>query len=115
MLKTPTKMVKNFNYRFFSQLFKWYIDYEKTKEKDDENEDNLEFLPRIRNWSKTMKQASDVILSNALDASNSLKYDFGLFLGAEFRKKMDTLIHRKTGVFNCKNGCFATYENKKTT
>ncbi len=118
MLKKPTELVKNFNYRFFSQLFKWYIDYEEKKEKKekekvkgDEKEKkeekdkdaNLEFLPTIKDvfHNKTMKTATDIILSSSLDASNSLKYDFGLFLGAEFRKTIDALIQKKTGRYNC--------------
>ncbi|MHA1416767.1 MAG: patatin-like phospholipase family protein [Candidatus Heimdallarchaeaceae archaeon] len=51
--------------------------------------------------SKTLKNAVDKILDKPADALNSLKYEFGFFLGNGAREVIDRLIEERTGVKNC--------------
>ncbi len=104
ILRVPGKVVKNFNYHFFSHLFKWYIEYESKKdEKEEEEEEKLELLTNFEELArnKMLKPVINKVFDNAPEASNSLKFDFGMFIGGEFRKMLDNLIKNKTGIPNC--------------
>ncbi|MHA1116133.1 MAG: patatin-like phospholipase family protein [Candidatus Heimdallarchaeaceae archaeon] len=101
----PLKMIKQANYYILSMFIKFLLYYESRKIKNEKpsNETETTFIPTLRDFvqSKTLKNAVDKILDKPADALNSLKYEFGFFLGNGVREVIDRLIEEKTGVKNC--------------
>ncbi len=107
ILSASIKKAKEINTYFFGLLLKWYLYYETRFKKETDEEENeteeLTFLPSPKDFrrSKTLKEAIDKILNSSNDSLNSLKYEYGFFLGEGARKAIDELIEKKSGIKNC--------------
>ncbi|MHA1853496.1 MAG: patatin-like phospholipase family protein [Candidatus Heimdallarchaeaceae archaeon] len=101
-LKIPLKFLRERPQHVFVLLFKWYL-YNEAKKESKKKEDDLTFLPTPADLarSKTLKNAVDKILNNPTDSFNSLKHEFGFFLGKGLRDTIDHLIEMKSGIKNC--------------
>jgi len=100
--KLPLKAIKDIPYHVFTLLFRWYL-YRESKREDKKREEELTFFPTITDLvhSKTLKNAVDKILNDTKNSLNSLKYEFGFFLGKTLRDAVDKLIEAKCGIKNC--------------
>ncbi|MHA1303438.1 MAG: patatin-like phospholipase family protein, partial [Candidatus Heimdallarchaeaceae archaeon] len=103
ILTVPIKFIKQTNFYFFSLLLKWYLYYESKKNDEEDTDEDISLIPTPKDLarSRTLKNAIDKILDKPFHSFNSLKYEFGFFLGAGFREVIDDLIERKSGIKNC--------------
>ncbi len=101
-LDIPRKSLKNISYQFFALLLKGYLNFEvkKYNSKPHLNEGDLLPIQGILK-SETPSTAASTILKDPLHSLNSLKYQYGFYLGAKARQIFDDLIENKSGIRNC--------------
>lgn len=101
LLGLPKNFFKRSSLQFFSFLLRGYLSYEarKTKKKHFDNSANSLIKELVK--SETISPALTHVLKEPLHSFNSLKYEYGLFLGETLRNMFDDWIEKKSGIKNC--------------
>lgn len=102
LIEIPIRTFKRMSFSIFAMLVQGYLNYElkKTSKKTKNDEFHLISVQEIIK-SETQLQATQTILNQPIHSLNSLKYEYGFFLGATARQLFDQFIENKSGIKNC--------------
>jgi NTE family protein len=102
LLEIPVNRFQSGGLKFFSLILKGFLSYEskKTYSKDSSSENNIFNIKELVH-SETVSPALKKVLADPIHSFNSLKYEYGLFLGKTARDMFDSWIEQKSGIQNC--------------
>ncbi|MHA1222898.1 MAG: patatin-like phospholipase family protein [Candidatus Heimdallarchaeaceae archaeon] len=102
LLEIPTKRFQRGGLQFLSLILKGFLSYEtkKSLSKSSQGDNSLFDVKEIVR-SETVNPALKKILNEPIHSFNSLKYEYGLFLGKTARDMFDLWIEQKSGIKNC--------------
>ncbi len=102
LLEIPVNRFQSGGLKFFSLILKGFLSYEskKTYSKDSSSENNIINIKELVR-SETVSPALKKVLEEPIHSFNSLKYEYGLFLGKTARDMFDSWIEQKSGIQNC--------------
>lgn len=101
-LELPLKTFQRMSYQFFALLLRGYLNFEMRKSGKKSHDEKFHLIPIHEIiQSETQVTAANSILKEPLHSMNSLKYEYGFFLGERARDLFDGFIERKSGIKNC--------------
>jgi NTE family protein len=102
LLELPIKAFQRMSFQFFALLLRGYLNFEMRKSGKKSHDDVFHLIPIHEIiQSETQVTAANSILKEPLHSMNSLKYEYGFFLGEKARNLFDGFIERKSGIKNC--------------
>ena len=102
LLELPFKTFQRMSYQFFALLLRGYLNFEMRKSGKKSHDDMFHLIPIHEIiQSETQVTAANSILKEPLHSMNSLKYEYGFFLGEKARNLFDGFIEKKSGIKNC--------------
>lgn len=102
LLEVPSNRFQRGGLQFLSLILKGFLSHEvkKSYSKDLQNKDTYFNIKELVK-SETISPALNKILKEPIHSFNSLKYEYGLFLGKTARDMFDSWIEQKSGLQNC--------------
>lgn len=102
LLEIPVKTFKRMSFSIFALILQGYLNHELKKTGERTHDDEFHLVP-IHDIMKSETQiaATQAILNKPIHSINSLKYEYGFFLGASARHLFDQFIEDKSGIKNC--------------
>jgi NTE family protein len=102
LIEIPIRTFKRMSFSIFAMLVQGYLNYELKKSSKRTYDDEFNLIPLqdiIK--SETQLQATQTILNEPIHSINSLKYEYGFYLGSAARHLFDQFIENKSGIRNC--------------
>ncbi|MHA2308319.1 MAG: patatin-like phospholipase family protein [Candidatus Heimdallarchaeaceae archaeon] len=102
LLEIPVKTFKRMSFSIFALILQGYLNHEIKKTGKGTHDDEFHLVP-IQDIMKSETQiaATQAILNKPIHSINSLKYEYGFFLGGSARHLFDQFIEDKSGIKNC--------------
>ncbi|MHA2357420.1 MAG: patatin-like phospholipase family protein [Candidatus Heimdallarchaeaceae archaeon] len=102
LLEIPLKSFSRLSLQFFAYLLRGYLNFELKRTSDDPHKEKFHLIP-VHDIIQTETQitATNFILKRPIHSFNSIKHEYGLFLGESARNLFDEFIEKKSGIKNC--------------
>ncbi|MHA1418867.1 MAG: patatin-like phospholipase family protein [Candidatus Heimdallarchaeaceae archaeon] len=102
LLKIPINRLQGRSLQLLSLLLRGFLSHEAKKvfSKESSSKENLVNIKKLIH-SETISPALKLALKDPIHSFNSLKYEYGIFLGKTAREMFDSWIEQKSGIQNC--------------
>jgi NTE family protein len=102
LMEIPVNRIQRRGMQFFSLILKGFLSYESKKTYSKDLSSKISpFTIKELIHSETINPAIKKILQEPIHSFNSLKHEYGLFLGKTARDMFDLWIEQKSGIQNC--------------